>query len=147
MPQILSSKTLVQGAQSFSSIVLTAEADIRNKWDFVIDAINMQRRQKEVVQNNAQAISDLRDATHWSLNALRKEELLSLLISVGHRQSAGLRKQQLVEKIFHLRASVENGSIQLQEQAPEPSFSTAFLNIETENPKMNYRNRRLQLGS
>ena len=75
----------------------------------------MQRGQREVVQNNAQARSDLRGATHWSLNALRKEEFLSLLISAGHRQSAGLRKQQLVEKNLHLRDSVENISIQLPE--------------------------------
>lgn len=51
-----------------------------------------------------------------SLSALRKEDLLSLLASVGLCQSVALRKQQVISKILELQAGVLDGTLDLRMQ-------------------------------
>ena len=54
-------------------------------------------------------LTQLRQRTSASLTALRKEDLLRMLINLGYRQSSSLRKQQLIEKLLELQGNVRCG--------------------------------------
>ena len=132
MATCLTCRTVVQGADPLPSDISEVENVLDAKWSCVIDGLNMQIRIREVPQSNSQAILDFNSATVSSLNGMRKEELLSLLSAVDHRQSVAQGKQQLIQNITELQARIANGSVQLDEILPEQASATKSQQRDTE---------------
>lgn len=92
-----------------------AEAILRGKYGTVFTAANLQCG-TNASQNTAVELAQLMSRTAESLSVLRKEDLLTTLASVGHRQSATLWKPQLISKIMELQPGFLDRTVHLWKQ-------------------------------
>ena len=110
---ILRDRRVISGSDPLPADVGEAEQVLRGKWEAVFTTLNMQCRTSPSQNTTAASVTQLINGTTESLSALRKEDLLSLIASVGHRQSAALRKQQLVSKILEIQEEVRDGTLDI----------------------------------
>lgn len=90
------------GASSLSTEQNVAESIPRRKWDILLDVLNFQKRESTENESSEHAALQIANVRIESLKGMRKEEILSLLNSLGHRQPVSLRKQKLVTKLFEI---------------------------------------------
>lgn len=102
--------------------------------DVIVGVVGMQALDASI--EDAAVAENFMASTRQSLNRIRKDDILSLLLAIGKRKRASLRKGELVEKVLKTQEEVREGIHWIDLQTLLEVYEEARMRREVEHIKM-----------